>query len=78
MKHVFMNSIVISLGKDYVQTLGKEYAQTLGKLCVQTGLVDDDIIDEAGVRICIMITVKQITRVTRVFGLMIDSSQARC
>lgn len=76
MKHVFMNGIVISLGKDYVQTLGKEYAQTLGKLCVQTGLVDDDIIDEAGVRICI--TVKQITRVTRVFGLMIDSAQARC
>lgn len=45
MKHVFMNGIVISLGKDYVQTLGKEDAQTLGKLCVQTGLVDDDIID---------------------------------
>lgn len=77
MKHVLMNSIVISLGKDYVQTLGKEYAQTLRKLCVQTGLVDDDI-DEAGVRICIVIIAKQIRRVTRVFGLMIDSSQASC
>lgn len=90
MKHVFMNSIVISLGKDYVQTLGKEYAQTLGKLCVQTGLVDMiSLAEEARSRwkmplylhstferMCIMIIVKQITRVTRVFGLMIDSSQA--